>query len=300
MNKVIEYVIEYECYRLKVLNLGATITEYSIDGHNIVLNYANKEDYKTNELFAGSIIGRTAGRIENADAGTFKVPTNYNAIHNHHGAGLHLKYYDVEIVGNSIICKLFDAEGDYPGNAKIEVIYSLGDNGLTQEIKATSDKPTLFNFTNHSYFNLEMGNKVLEHSLQIDCRQYAHLDNGMFVEDIKDVHGTAFDFNKKRSIGSSFDLEDNGQFAITKFIDHPFKLDGCLRYSNSKYMLEVDTDCDYVVIYAANYLGDNTTKLSIIDSFDYGAICFETQKIPGDVNLVDDYYSKTEFKLKKK
>lgn len=292
-----EYVIEYKNYRLKVLNIGATITEYSINGHNIVLNYANNEDYITNELYAGSIIGRTAGRIKNADCGKFKLPKNHNKNHNHHGAGLHFRYYDVEIRDASIICKLFDVEGEYPGNAQIEIVYSLGDYGLTQEINASSDKPTLFNFTNHSYFNLDIGNSVLNHCLQIDSLEYAKLDKEMFVDSIQPVEGTAFDFRRTRTIGSSFKLEDNDQFIITKYIDHPFKLNGSIIYEESDYKLEIKSTCDYVVVYTANFLGDCKAKLSSTEKFDYGAICFETQKLPGDIELVDSYYSKTEYKL---
>lgn len=298
-NKIIEYTIEYGGYKLKVLNIGATITEYSLDGHNISLSYSNIESYRNNELYAGCIVGRTAGRIKGGSVGGWQLPKNYHQHHNHHGSGLHLEFYEVELKENSIELSLEDSEGDYPGNAVVKVVYTLDENGLTQEIIAKSDKPTLFNFTNHSYFNLELGKSVLKHNLQIECKQYAHLDNEMFVIENKDVLGTAFDFRTKRTIGSSFDLEDKGQFKRTKFIDHPFKLNGKLVYSNTDYQLEVTTDSDYVVIYAANYLGDCQSKLAGYQAEDYGAICFETQKLPGDINLVSDFYSKTNYKLTK-
>lgn len=294
-----EYTISASGYKLKVLNIGATITEYSLNGHNIVMSYEELEDYRTNELYAGCVVGRTAGRIPNAKVGDWNLPQNYHEVHNHHGNDLHLAFYDVTVSDNKVELTLTDLEGAYPGDAKIKVIYSLDENGLTQEIIANSNKPTLFNFTNHSYFNLNIGSKVLNHKLQIDCDQYVHLDQDMFCEEHKDVTNTAFDFRLEREIGSSFKLMDNGQFARTKFIDHPFKLVGSCAYSNADYKLEVNTDCDYVVVYAANYMSECEVKLRGSSSIDYGGICFETQKIPGDIKLVDDFYAKTNYKLLK-
>lgn len=297
--KIVEYELSYKGYKLKVLNIGATITEYSLDGHNICLSFSDIEAYRNNELYAGCVVGRTAGRIKGGKVGDWELPKNYHEIHNHHGNGLHIAYYNVELTDNQIVCTLQDPEGDYPGNANIKVVYTLDNNGLTQEIIADSDKPTLFNFTNHSYFNLDLGKSVLDHNLQIDSSSYAHLDEEMFAVEDRDVRGTAFDFRQARTIGSTFDLDDCGQFGYTKFIDHPFKLDGGLTYSNEVYKLEIDTNCDYAVIYAANYLGGCQSELSVGEAIDYGAICFETQKIPGDINLVDTFYSKTNYKLSK-
>lgn len=299
-NQIKEYCIHYNGYKLKVLNIGATITEYSLDGHNICLSYANIEDYSTNPLYAGCIVGRTAGRIKNGCVGDWQLPKNYHQFHNHHGNGMHLAFYDVKVFSNKLELTTIDPEGDYPGNAKIKVVYSLGEEGLTQEISASSDKPTLFNFTNHSYFNLELGTSVLDHKLKIDADYYAHLDDEMFVTQNRPVDNTAFDFRTSRAIGSSFTLDDKNQFKRTKFIDHPFKLNGKLLYSNDGYQLEVTSDSDYVVIYAANYLSDCPVKLLDITAKDYEAICFETQKVPGDVELVTEFYSKTNYYLSKK
>lgn len=298
MNKeIVEYTIEHNGYKLKVLNIGATITEYSLDGHNICLSFADIEAYRENELYAGSIVGRTAGRIKDGCVGDWQLPKNYLETNNHHGNNLHLAFYDVQVGENYIELSLNDPEGDYPGNATITVRYTLGDDGLCQDITAESDRPTLFNFTNHSYFNLDIGNSVLGHNLQIDGDEYGHLDEQMFVQELRPVTNTAFDFQTKRTIGSSSSLNDEDQFAITKFIDHPFKLNGKLCYSNDKYQLTVETSSDYVVIYAANYLGECKSALKNSEPIDYRAICFETQKLPGDKKLVTNYHSQTFYQL---
>lgn len=296
-NKIVEYTIEHNQYKLKVLNIGATITEYSLDGHNICLSYRDIEAYRENELYAGSIVGRTAGRIKDGCVGVWQLPKNYLQTNNHHGNDLHLAFYDVQVGANYIELTLSDPEGDYPGNAQITVRYTLNDEGLCQEITANSDQPTLFNFTNHSYFNLDLGTTVLDHNLQIDSDEYGYLDKNMFVQDVRPVTNTAFDFQGQRTIGSSRQFDDEKQFAITKFIDHPFKLNGKLHYSNDQYQLTVETNSDYVVIYTANFLGECKTELKNGVPTDFGAICFETQKLPGDKNLVTNFYSQTSYQL---
>lgn len=300
MNKeIIEYTITHNDYCLKVLNIGATITEYSLGGHNVCLSYDTIDGYRTNELYAGAIVGRSAGRIQNAKFGNWDLPHNYLEKHNHHGNDLHLAFYQVEVMGNKIELTVDDPEGDYPGDAKIKVVYTLDDDGLTQEIYASSDKPTLFNFTNHTYFKLS-NDLVLDDYLQIDCTKYTHLNDEMFSLEDKDVANTAFDFRESKQIKAALNQDDNGQFAITKFIDHPFKLDGKLVYENANYQLTIATTSSYVVIYAGNYIGDCKTKLKGMQPRDYSAICFETQERPGYTQPSDNYYSKTTFTLERK
>ncbi len=298
-DKIIEYTLTYKQYKVKVLNIGATIVEYSIDNHNICLTYEDYNTYRTNEIYIGSIVGRTAGRIRNGSTDGFNIPQNYKTIHNLHGNGLHVRFYDAKVEANKIILTYVDEEGEYPGNAHIKVIYTLNDDGLTQEIKCASDKPTLLNLTNHSYFNINGGGSILNDNLQIKCDKVAVLDNDMFVQELKDVANSAFDFNNERKIKTSFDLDDFEQFKITKFIDHPFKLNGGILYSNDKYQLEINSTSDFVVVYAGNYLDECNYKFKNENIDEYSGICFETQKIPGDVNLVDSFYSKTNFKLTK-
>lgn len=297
--KIIEYTIEAYDYKLIVLNIGATIVEYSYKGHNICLRYEDIECYANNELFAGSIVGRSAGRIRDAKFENWTLPYNYKGVHNHHGNGFQHKFYDVMVETNKIILTMTDPEGDYPGNANIKIIYSLTNEGLCQEILADSDKPTLFNFTNHSYFNLEMKDTILSHDLQLDANEYTHLDQDMFCLENREVDNTSFDFRQSKEIRSAFDQENNQQFEITRFIDHPFKLEGKLVYSSPNYKLEVISTCDYVVIYAGNYTGDCTIPFANIINQDYAGICFETQHRPGYVEPTKQYYSKTSYKLKK-
>ncbi len=300
MNKeIIEYTINHNGYQLTVLNIGATIVEYSLNGHNICLSYADYEDYRTNEIYMGSIIGRTAGRTRNRKEMALQLPQNYESEHNLHGNDLHLAFYEVQVNGNQIHLTLEDPEGIFPGNAQIEVIYQLTDTGLVQEIIAHSDKPTLFNFTNHSYFNLDFNKTVLEQQLQMDAYYYSHLDKQMFVVVDKPVLRTAFDFRKPKLISSAME-KGNDQFKVTKFIDHPFKLTGPIEFSSDNHKLVITSTSDYVVVYAGNYIGDLSSELANCEKEDYKAICFETQKRPGNITLTQDYYMKTSYQLLEK
>lgn len=298
-NSITEYVIEAHDYKLKVLNIGATIVEYSYQGHNICLRYDKNERYTTNQLVAGSIVGRSAGRIRNAKFGDWTLPLNYKETHNIHGNGFEHKFYDVTVETESITLTLTDPEGDYPGDANVKVVYTLTKEGLVQEIIADSDKPTLFNFTNHSYFNLEMTDTILSHKLQVEANKYTHLDEDMFCLEDRTVDNTSFDFRQAKVIESAFEEDNQEQFKITKFIDHPFKLEGKVVYSSPNYKLEIATSCDYVVIYAGNYTADCNIPFANATNRDYAGICFETQHRPGYTKPSQKYYSKTSYKLTK-
>ncbi len=294
-----QYTIQYKGYKLTALNIGACITEYSLDQHNIVLAYANKEDYLVNKNYLGAMVGRSAGRIKNAKFLDWDLPKNYLTEHNIHGNDLHLAKYEVIENENSLQFLLEDKEGAYPGNAKIKIIYTLGEDGLQIEVTAKSDKPTVFNFTNHSYFNLNIGKSVMNHQLQLDAKQYSHLDTEMFVVEDRSVSGSAFDFTSAKTLASAANQGDQ-QFKITKFIDHPFKLDGKLLLASDSHQLQIETTNDYVVIYAGNYLGDDECEIEGNSNFDYSGICFETQACPGDLTPREEYYAKTTYKLTNK
>ncbi len=291
-----EYIIEYKNYRLKVLNIGATITEYSLDNKNIVLFYDNITDYLNNTMYLGAIVGRTAGRIKNAVYGNTQLPKNFLNKHNLHGNDLHLKFFDVKEIENGLELSLFDEEGVYTGNANIKVVYKLTDNGLEQEIFANSDKPTLFNFTNHSYFNLKPNTDIKNLNLKIDSEKVWSLCEESLPKKYIDVKNTAFDFLNSKKIEENLKIYDK-QFEVTKFIDNPYKLNGNVILSSDDLKLTITTNQPYIVVYTGNYIGDEKFKFANSETFNRAGICLETQKIPGDTELTTNYYSKTTFKL---
>ncbi len=297
-NEIKEYTIVNGDYRLKFLNLGAVITEYSYKEQNIVLSFEDNNSYLNNSTYMGAVVGRTAGRIKNATIGTWKIPVNFNGKHNLHGNDLHLRYYEVQAKDNSAELKLYDKEGDFPGNANIKIQYTLTDEGLEQIIDAYSDTPTVFNFTNHAYFNLDQTKSILDHNLQIPAQKVGQLDSDLLPINDVSLEGTAFDFNDEKLIRQAYEQGDK-QFKYSKFIDHPYKLagDGNIILKSDKLKLKISTNQDYVVVYCGNYIGEEVNKLKGGMNKDYSAICLETQKRPNDTELVTHYMSKTLYKL---
>lgn len=296
MREIREYQIEYNQFKLKFLNLGAVITEYSYNGQNVVLEFEEKTSYLNNNTYLGSVVGRSAGRIRDGEIDGWQLPKNQDGKHNLHGNALHYKFYEVETKENQATLTLKDPEEDFPGNAIIQIKYLLTDDGLVQEINATSDKPTVFNMTNHSYFNLNGGGPILDHQLQIEAKQVLELDIDSLPIGIINTAGTAFDFNQPKLIGAA-KAQGHSQFEYTDFIDHPFKLDGQIKLTGDKLQLEIETDQDFVVVYCGNFLGDEVNPIKGGMNKQYHAICLETQHAPGTTNLETEYSSKTKYKI---
>ncbi len=295
MKKIIEYKLRYGRYRLKFLNIGAAITEYSIDNTNVVLAYEDLESYRKNDICLGVVVGRTAGRIREGKLSNWQLPLNENGKHNLHGNQLHRRFYEVEIIGCKAILTLHDKEGDFPGNADIKIVYELTKTGLKQTIDCSSDKSTIFNMTNHSYFNLGQ-NTVLSHELRIDADSYLSLDIDNLPIEKKSVKKSVFDFTNWKLIAAA-KLKSEPQFAYTKFLNHPYKLDGSIYLRADNISLEVKTDCEYAVIYTGNYLSNCTSKIIDNRNNDYSGICIETQAAPGTIDLSSTYKSVTFYNL---
>lgn len=293
-----EYTLIYKDYKLKFLNIGAAITEFSRDNKNIVLSFKDYSSYRNNVTYMGAIVGRSAGRIRDGQIGNWTLPLNQNNTHNLHGNNLHYRFYDVVTTANKATLTLVDPEGDFPGNAELKVEYELSDNGLTQTISAISDKPTILNLTNHSYFNLS-GESILNHKLEIRADKVLKLDKDLLPIDKMDTNGTAFDFNKPRLISDSLEQGDQ-QFLYSKFIDHPFELKDNIMLFTDKLELEISTDQPYVVVYTSNYLKDEVNELKGEMNADFNAICLETQAAPGSTELVNEYKSITNYNIKLK
>ncbi len=298
-NGIKEYTITNKNATLKVLNIGAVITELTFFNESIVQKFEDYNCYLNNSIYLGSVVGRSAGRIKNAKIPGSEIPKNYLDKHNLHGNEMHYKFYDVKVDGNIVELSIADQEGDFPGNMDLTIRYTLNNYSLVQEFISKSDKPTIMNFTNHSYFTLDKDSSILNYNMKIDAEKYVSLDEQLLPLREENVQGTALDFRKWRQIKTSMEQGDP-EFDSTKFIDHPFKLNGKVKISNGKYELSIDSTSDYLVCYAGNYLGDEQGKLADSQNKDYYAICLETQKCPGDTELVTEYYAKTRFLVTKK
>jgi len=223
-------------------NLGARINSWKVPNEagkleSIILGYDNATHaFEAADYFYGATIGRVAGRIAKGrfelEGETYQFPLNDDNHHLHGGPNsLDLQTWDYEIVENEhevdVIFKYGDGAGTngYPGNLGIEVIHTVSaDNKWTVSYKATTDQTTLFNPTNHVYFNLNGDNQktIKNHVIAIDADNFLPVDDGNIpTGEIKRTTGTPFDLINGEQFSDLLQSNDE-QFNIHKGFDHPF------------------------------------------------------------------------------
>lgn len=302
--EVIEYnMINNNGVEVSILNLGGIVTRIMTPDNkgnleNIVLSYKDKENYFTNPTYYGALIGRTSGRIAKGKAILNEVELNFDLNYDPnsgHGGkeGFDKKLWTVEEIVLENECALemkycsVDGEEGYPGNVDVKAKYKLNnENELILSIKANSDKDTLFNMTNHSYFNLsgDFKRDVTTSELMMNCDEYLEIDEtGAVTGEALGCENTPFDFRVKKEIGKDINNYDK-QLELGNGYDHPFIFNnekGCivLEEKESGRGLKVETNNPAIVIYTTNYPGDLELTNGENPKF-RGAICLETQAPP--------------------
>ena len=296
------YTISCGAISARITDLGATLVSLLVpdmEGKpaDVVLGYDSPADYLDGTAYLGATIGRTANRIRNAsfilDRKTVVMPANEGPHNLHSGPnGYDIRLWKVEEhTANSITMKLFSHDGDQslPGNAVIHVRYTAMQNGIKITYDAVADKDTVFNMTNHSYFNLaghEHPEKAMEQILTMPARFFNPDDEeNIPTGELRSVEGSPMDFRfpKKlaRDIGIDFDaLNLQGGY------DHNFEVfcNPCaiLEDPGSGRRMAVITDCPGIQLYTANFT-DTIGKNGV----HYGkrsGVCLETQYYPDAVN----------------
>jgi aldose 1-epimerase len=293
----------------KVTTYGAILTELHTPDRNgkiqdIVLGFDNLEQYLKGHPFFGAIAGRYANRIARGkftlDGKEYTLATNNGKNHLHGGVkGFDKKNWDIaETKDNdnrahvTLACKSKDGEEGYPGNLDVKVTYTLtDDNELIIDYLATTDKKTVLNLTNHSYFNLAGSGTILDHEIQIEADQYTPVDAELIpTGEIASVKGTPLDFTTPHKIG-----ERHAQTAIKPAgYDHNFVLRGgvtktrrlAARLSEPKSgrVLEVFTTEPGVQLYTGPGLNGSLTGVGGVNYPQFGGLCLETQHFPDSPN----------------
>ncbi|WP_338448382.1 aldose epimerase family protein [Niallia oryzisoli] len=317
--------------RLEVTNFGARIVNLFVpteSGHkNIVLGFDSIEDYKK-ETYYGATIGRVAGRIKDGEfsIGESLYQTSVNQLGNTlHGGnpGFDEKIWDYEVnktdENASIVFSTQspDGENGFPGNLKVSVTYTLDNlNIWSVSYQAKSDKDTIFNPTNHVYFNLtgHPSNPIDDHSLQLFSEEFSPVNEDTTVTGEKrSVIGTPYDFRTPKKLKSTFDSFDT-EVKKVQGIDHPFFLSCSSLYQiaaklispDEKIKVEVYTEEPTIVVYTANFV-EGVPMMHGEKLIQHGGITFETQVAPGaiefedfgDIILLADekYTSQTKYKI---
>lgn len=298
-----------------VTNFGAILVNLfapDADGAlmDVVLGFDKGTDYYKNGSFFGATVGRNANRICGAtakiDGVVYKFPVNDgpNNLHTDFTVGMHMKMWDAVIVGNSVEFSLMspDMEAGFPGNLKTKVTYTLtDDNAIEIAYEAVSDKKTIINMTNHTYFNLEghdAGN-IENTVLKLNCSKYTPVVKGAIpTGELADVEGTVFDFREEKTIGQDIKAKEK-QLKLVKGYDHNFVVDD---YDGTKRLvavakaggrtMEVYSDLPGIQFYAGNCIakqkGKSGSKYSKRTGF-----CLETQYFPDNAN--QDNFKKAIF-----
>ena len=294
----------------KITNYGGILVSLLVPDKNnnlidIVLGYDNIEKYHNNNVYLGALIGRCANRIGDAnffiEGKEYNVALNDGKNHLHGGnKGFDTKVWDAEITEKGLKLSYFSADGEenYPGNLKTSVIYALTDNNeLILEYNAVSDKTTIINLTNHSYFNLNGHNSgtILDQELWLNSVNFTPADKGSIpTGEIKSVKGTPMDFTVPMVIGARID-DNYEQLNFAGGYDHNWQINrqgnglekaASLYSAKTGIFMEVSTTLPGIQIYAGNYLANAVQKLgkenAVYDK--RTGICFETQYFPNAVN----------------
>ena len=272
---------------------------------DVVLGFDHPEDYLNPHPYFGAVIGRCTNRIANArfdlEGETYQLAKKHNAYSIHGGInGFDKKIWNVTSVSKSHVVfqtRSADGEEGYPGELDIRVKYMLDNNNqLSINYRATTDKTTVVNLTNHSYFNLDGPNSksILDHTLQIDANYINSTDeNSIPLKELLSVESTPFDFNESHKIGARID-KDHDQLKIAKGYDNNFVLknhNGQLQKaatvvsSDSLVSMDVLTTEPGLQFYTGNHL-DITGKKGIHHP-PQSALCLETQHFPDSPNRPD-------------
>jgi aldose 1-epimerase len=295
-----------------ITNFGGRIVTCKVPDRNgrsddVVLGFDNLDGYLGKNPYFGSLVGRFANRIANGrftlDGQTYELARNngQNALHGG------LKGFDKVVwqareflkdskpaLELSYLSK--DGEEGYPGNLQTTVVYALTeDNRLEIDYRATTDKPTVLNLTNHSYFDLSGQAKgdILRHVVTINADRFTPVNENLIpTGELKSVAGSPFDFREPTAIAARIDADDE-QLRFALGYDHNYVLNSSGEGPNlaarvydpdSGRILEVFTTQPGMQFYTGNHL-DGTVKGK--DGVVYGfrsGFCVETQHFPDSPN----------------
>ena len=304
------YTLTHKNTSATILTLGGILQKLVIDGCDIVAGYDMVSGYLDSDGYLGALIGRYANRIR---AGHFTMngkdyqlaKNEKNRTHLHGGnIGFDKRIWNAQEKpvenGEALVLSYAspDGEENYPGTVKVQVTYTLDDDGLSIRYEAQSDKDTPFNMTNHSYFNIDGydSGDVMGQCLQLHADRYSTVDAQMIPVGTRVVGGTPFDFNTAKPIGRDIGADDeqlklgcgyDHNFFIRK--DAPLSYDGKTLYeaasvTGKTHKITAYTDMPCIQIYTANFMGGDIPLKGNVPKLDRHAVCLETQFEPDGPN----------------
>ncbi len=330
------YFLKNRNINMAITNYGARIVSLCVPDKygkiaDVVVGFKSIDDYlKATGVYHGAIIGRVAGRINkgkiNINDSTYSLQLNAGTSHLHGGStGFHNQIWNVTSSNDTSLALTYlskDGEMGYPGNLNVEVAYILNSkNELIIEYKATTDKSTPLNLTNHAFFNLagEGSGSIYNHLVTIKANTICSIDDDKIaISKNYKVNATPFDFRKAKAIGKDLIFEDvNQQLKLAGGYDHHYVLNrkkknemivaATVIEPNSGRKMEVLTEEPCIHFFSANFfkgadIGKMGKPINYRESF-----ALETQRYPfsSDAKLfpsimldpTDKYETKTIFRF---
>ena len=307
------YTLKSEKIEVQVMNYGGYVLSIKVPDRtgkaaDVVLGFDDPVGYyganhaKGNPFF-GPIVGRYANRVAHAkfslDGKEYTLTKNDGDNTLHGGPnGFHNQLWTGHIIPDGVELKYLSKDGEegYPGNLSVTVKYTLKGNELKIDYSATTDKDTVLNLTNHSYFNLAgQGNgTILGDELKLNASRFTPVDSGLIpTGELKPVAGTPFDFTKPHTVGERINANDEQLRLGHNGYDHNFVIDGGgkdLKEAAEVYdpasgrVLTVLTTQPGVQFYTANFLDGSIKGKGGIAYPRNAALCLETQHFPDSPN----------------
>lgn len=304
------YWLKNKNIKLAITNFGGRFVGLWTQDKNgrftdVVVGFGSIPEYvASTEPYFGATIGRVGNRIAkgmfNLEGKEYHIPVNNgeNALHGGE-KGFQAVVWEAEQPNDTTLTLNYhspDMEQGFPGNLQTTVTYSLNVNTVRMEYKATTDKPTPVNLTNHAFFNLngEGSGTILDHRLQIYADAYTPVDEGLIpTGELVKVKGTPFDFSMSHTIGERID-QNNLQLKYGEGYDHNY----VLKKNNAKGMnhaatvmgdksgitMEVYTQEPGLQFYSGNFMQSKNTFKSGAKDDHRTAFCLETQHFPDSPN----------------
>lgn len=296
--------------QVKIMNYGGTVISILTpdrDGNlgEVTLGFDKLALYEQHSAYYGCIVGRFANRIGNSrftlDGVEYVLAQNDGENHLHGGQkGFDKVVWTAEElrendrVGLRLSYLSVDGEENYPGNLDVQVVYTLdNDNAITIDYTATTDKKTVINLTNHTYFNLSGGATILGHELMIPAQQFIHSNEGLIpTGKIIEVAGTPLDFTRAQVIGARIDQEDENIQTAGGY-DHSYILQGdgeelvlaaVVHDPESGRILETYTTEPDIHFYSGNFLNEKIPDRQGNPLQKRAGFCLEAQHYPDSPN----------------
>lgn len=297
-----------------IITLGGAINKLLVPDRegrlaDVVCGYDGIKSYLEGDGYQGALIGRFGNRIAKGrftlDGVEYQLYIN-NGENSLHGGevGFSHKVWDAEarVCDDGCLLDLYytspDGEENYPGTLKLHVTYKLGqDNSISITYRAETDKKTVVNLTNHTYFNLGgfASGKIFDHELWMDAESFVETDAGLIpTGNIIPVDNTPFDFRETKTIGRDFDLSyeplrlAGGYDHCLNFtaIDDPMSKARIRAYDKkSGRVMEVYTTEPCVQLYTGNFMNNEAHPFKGgYPQATQNAFCLETQKMPDSPN----------------